>query len=710
MRSETRGERENLTRDARSATRRSWPLLALACCVLAPAPAGAEGRGLAAWASRHWREDPKLLRARLTGLRDRAGARALRDTWKLTDQLVKVDRFFADRPEAEALRQLAARQLRVGGRSAAQIDATGRLVAGIARMVYAGLEPRLSRAERLEHLQRAAALLKTMPMTIKAFQTVLNTAEVSDSLLSEEQRRERWAQTFKAAVGRLRQTMQSEVPAMTDRQRERWLGPEATGVDASRRLAAGSIAEVYALRVREPRGGREIPAVAKVLKPGLQENIDDTVQSVEDGFGILQQLLRRPRFLPRVQGDTRRAVLAALDSAREIFPEHVRSYAREGNFALERDAMVRFRRYLARNPYVVIPRPIPEESTPKKLVMTMVQGDTLSGHLRRFERAQEARRIPLPRGALPRGERARDEAIARARQYAVQAYGLEAVGPALVAPLPGDRGYRITLRFEHGSQPGARIEVLRSGKVAARGLVPDLSPRAVAGLERRMLDSFLWTVIRHGELHADPTQANLGVLPDGRSLSMLDFGNVIRVPRERAAVDAIRGVASLDAPRAARGLLQMSAAYKRMDPARKERARAAVEGVLSRTLDALRQRRFEELGRDWTGMVATLHEAGVTPSASEVAMLRAMFSMVGNVFAFERALAPYRKPGRLPGALVLAGRTLRSVASNLGPELVPLPGLGRLIQARKDERARRMAEEARALREEFAAAAPRTRD
>jgi hypothetical protein len=185
---------------------------------------------------------------------------------------------------------------------------------------------------------------------------------------------------------------------------------------------------------------------------------------------------------------------------------------------------------------------------------------------------------------------------------------------------------------------------------------------------------------------------------------MLDFGNVIRVPRERAAIDAIRGVAGLDARRAARGLLQMSEAYKRMDPSQKARARATVEQVLSRTLDAVKRRRFEELGQDWTQMVATLHEAGVTPSASEVSMLRAMFSMVGNVFAFERALTPYRRTSRLPGALVVVGRTARSVASNLAPDLVPLPGLGRLIQARKDERARRMAEEARALRAELAAA------
>jgi hypothetical protein len=134
---------------------RTLLLLALAAPALTPAAAEAKG-ALAAWASRHYREDPKLLR--------QVGARALADTWKVSDELLKVERFFVDRPAAQALRRALARQVRIGGWSAAQVDAVGRVLVGSARAAYAELEPGLSPAARLEHRRRAAEILTVSPL------------------------------------------------------------------------------------------------------------------------------------------------------------------------------------------------------------------------------------------------------------------------------------------------------------------------------------------------------------------------------------------------------------------------------------------------------------------------------------------------------------------------------------------------------------------
>jgi len=647
---------------------------------------------------------PLLLSAaeptRAPGLLQRITRRARADTMKLAhgaiDGLIRLDDL---RCRGDAL--LGRFSRRAGGalgklgRNVAQVDATGRMVCGFMLLAQAGFDARLNDGQRRAYVDKASRVLRGLPIATKFLQTVSNTAGVADSVLTPEQREQRWAQTLRTLVGELRTATQTQVAPIPDHQLRRWVGRPELPLGRDNLIAAGSIAQVHRLRLPTSDGERDV--ALKVLKPGLDRNVELTARAVADGFSILQAMISSRRVFPDLQPRSRETLRAVLETSGSVFPPYVDGFKAEGDLKQELLTMTRFRRIFSHDSHVLVPKPYPGLSDDKVLAMAMAHGDSLSGHLERYQRAQEARKAPLPRGPLAAGVTGKDQAVERARIYARQRYGLEPVGDPIVNR--SATGYEVRLRFEHATQPGAVIRVADRGAISARGVVPDLSARGIRRLRRELIGSFLWSALR-GQIHGDPTQGNIRVLPDGKTLAYLDLGNVARVPlgETRAVLGALKGLATSNTPQATRSLLRASEAYRNMDQRQRRDAERAVVKVMNHVMVAAKTRSAEELRRTWPEMVGQLHRAGVQPSPGELVLLRSVWTLVGDIYEIDRVVPRRRGPLAGLGGALRAGADLVCRASR---RLVP--GLGARTVAAKDRRAQRLYEEACSLKRELAA-------
>src|SRR5262249_43436214 len=63
----------------------------------------------------------------------------------------------------------------------------------------------------------------------------------------------------------------------------------------------------------------------------------------------------------------------------------------------------------------------------------------------------------------------------------------------------------------------------KTGAIEPRSVMPDLSERGLATLRDRLLSLFVNQFLR-GRVHGDPHEGNFFILPDGKTIGLMDFG------------------------------------------------------------------------------------------------------------------------------------------------------------------------------------------
>ncbi len=230
-------------------------------------------------------------------------------------------------------------------------------------------------------------------------------------------------------------------------------------------------------------------------------------------------------------------------------------------------------------------------------------------------------------------------------------------------PLFGEGdGYLIHLDFESPHAESATVFVDRkTGDLEPRTKVPDLTLRGMEGLRDRLATTFGVQLAR-GLLHGDPHEGNFFVLPDGKTVGLVDFGLAIELGmfdaggplkllsgaflgRPEAMAEAILSMSTqADLPPGEERdtiLESLTAEYERIlevaDAETKAKKRDLAKKPFFQRLKAtglLRFSRTIEVSR--RALEHILRTGALAPSPKSLQALKATFSMGGNLAEIEK--------------------------------------------------------------------------
>jgi predicted unusual protein kinase regulating ubiquinone biosynthesis (AarF/ABC1/UbiB family) len=254
--------------------------------------------------------------------------------------------------------------------------------------------------------------------------------------------------------------------------------------------------------------------------------------------------------------------------------------------------------------------------------------------------------------------------------WARKAYGMQvqsvafASRPADVSQ-NGSKGRVVEVEFIDSRQPSARVFV-DSQTLELRPLTeaPDLSEAAIADLRDHLVSTFANQAVR-GFLHGDMHAGNFFIMPDGKTIAILDMGLMIdmEVADITGPLRLLAG-AILDLPHnMARAVVGVSSASEALDA---DQVRAIQTRLASSFETLLQEARAKPPRADqssatkpesektqalsWLQRLTRLlcrsaqvsvGEGGLVPSGHYMQLLKTTFAMVGNMAAFE-AVRPSR--------------------------------------------------------------------
>lgn len=554
-------------------------------------------------------------------------------------------------------------------------------------------------------------------------------------------------------------------PLVENRIRESFeLGPEDRLVDANGErglfvsidpvaLKSGSIGQVHRARIRVEKDGEEQiqDVVVKVLRPGVEEQFENTIRATRLTLSVVGELLRLDKN-GEIFGDIKDAAEAKLPLIERGLFGFIESFRIETDFGQEVDNRDQFEAAFRADPNVVIPEVYASHTKGGVLTMQELKGFKLSHWTERYEYALEQPRLAEELGRVPAGE-AQDRAArwaketlglerakvtpvkerrswamfavegrdptgalvrenvrvrkkngqisvdgfskptgaaasAKARQFAERRFGLP-VRRSHAAPISG--GFRVRVEFDDDRQKSAELFVMGAeGKVSSKHKLPDLSKNGAQNLRDRLRQTFI-VQIASRLLHGDPHEGNFFVMPDGKTVGLIDFGLALElgVADLRGPLALISSAYNDDNSAMANALLDLSTARDLEGDARDEALKpletffAELSRDVTEKSDA-RPKNF--LGR----MKARLSNAktiasrsieavmkhGVVPLPHVVHSLKAVFSMLGNIERLEDF--DDRKPSKRRTLGLLAKSWLTSALAPFTPKSASAKKMARI--------------------------------
>jgi predicted unusual protein kinase regulating ubiquinone biosynthesis (AarF/ABC1/UbiB family) len=327
---------------------------------------------------------------------------------------------------------------------------------------------------------------------------------------------------------------------------------------------AASIAQIH--RATLPSGER---VAVKLQRPGLSEQIDEAQRAASFWMRVLGEstAMEREKDFSTLAGASGEPdlVRSRFNFFGRMVQGVISSLRDELDFVREAKAQRAARADARGARHIYVPKVYPKLSGPRVLVTKFVDGYRISGGedlcpswMSRFKLAQEARGLALPTGPLPSvPTEAEAEAVSRAQLWARQRTGL---APELEGVKRTARGFTVRLRFADPLQKPVVLKISQSGALRGRGRVPDLSLRAVERLRDRLTAAMVTQALVHRLVHGDAQGGNILVLPDGKTIALLDFGQMVKLRlRDYAApFKMVLGLICGQDRLAAKGLLDLT--------------------------------------------------------------------------------------------------------------------------------------------------------
>ncbi|MBK7858054.1 MAG: AarF/ABC1/UbiB kinase family protein [Archangiaceae bacterium] len=533
------------------------------------------------------------------------------------------------------------------------LKSTGVVLLNTGRLVGAMQNEQMDDAERATLIKSAAENMG--PLFVKLLQTAANQRAMlggvgsADSLADE------------GPVGMALQQLQDRVtpmpPELVRRQVEAALGKKLEDAFHSFELepiASASIGQVHRATVmhRATPFSRAKPmdVVVKVQRYGLEEDFDSTVRVARLALGVVKEGLALQSTLSPKDKETAEKVISLVESTLEQF---IDSFRVEMDFNHEAKWTSEFSKDMRAEQYVVAPRVMKKLSTDKVITMQLMKGDKLSVMLDRYQYAKKARETPARTGPLDAATPQLD-AVARARQFVEQHYGLPPDGEATV--VEGSKGsFQVRYELESKANPHAVLLVKRDGTLVPKTRVPDLTEKGMQQLRDRLLSSFVAQALVHGLLHGDFHQGNFMVMGDGKTVAVLDYGQMVEVKKRDLAAPVKLAVGWLrKKPEAvASAMLQMTAQADTMSRAEKKETVRELASEFEKVM--AEHGRAIELDAVLGAVMQVAMAKKLALSPTYLQGLKTTLSMSGNIMAFGQAevdTALLRTSLRVAGTIV----------------------------------------------------------
>jgi len=190
---------------------------------------------------------------------------------------------------------------------------------------------------------------------------------------------------------------------------------------------------------------------------------------------------------------------------------------------------------------------------------------------------------------------------------------------------------------------------------------PDLSEVGVAQLRDRMLGTFVNQAILNRFVHGDIHRGNFRILADGKTIALLDFGQMVKLKPMHFTAPAMfaLGAWRKNTGRMATAVVKMSDQYARMSGS--ERREAAK--TIKLAFDEIMAQGDGKLSADLlsAALVMGTAKAGLTLASVYPQLIKTSWAMWGNLTDLEKRGGP------------MGGRTIKRVAKRLGTSLVTKP-------------------------------------
>lgn len=493
------------------------------------------------------------------------------------------------------------------------------------------LDTKTTDEQRFEDIKVAAQ--RAGPIIVKLAQTFANLSGEEDN---------------PSVITRAIKDLQEAVPPMSEEvvrsQLEKGLGRpvEKSFVEFDPKpFASASIGQLHRAVIKRRLLGERDVAV-KVLRPDLDREFDKMsrvarlfLASVREIFPVIADFLEsagEEKASAYLRSD---GFKANVRLGEETIRTFVDSFAIETNLGQERRNLNRFRRSIGIHPYVTAPRAYAQWSSDSVLTMDYVRMEKLPSLVVRAAASRAAlAEEPAPKtGPLPeRTSDAKVDVAARTLAYVNQQLGLKVTAEDIaVAPVPG--GFQAVINTAHSMYPKVKLKFDEDGTLHPIEAPPPMELARMRRIRDRFFASLIAQVTVHGMVHGDPHKGNWGVAPDGETVVMVDFGNVLELGRMKAPLVAPFGIALGSASK----LEQLVAAsalglsdLKPTDPRQKELYRAIVDalGDLS-TRPILDRMAFA--ARTAVSVLAA-HEVGLSEVYTQG--LKSSLSLGGNMAGF----------------------------------------------------------------------------
>lgn len=350
-------------------------------------------------------------------------------------------------------------------------------------------------------------------------------------------------------------------------------------------LKSGSIGQIHRARIRvqDEDGERIENVVVKVLRPGVEEQFENTIRATRLTLSVVSELLRLDKN-GEIFGDIKASAEARLPLIEKGLYGFIESFRIETDFPNEKKNLALFEKLFRADPNVVVPEVYDSHTEGSVLTMQELNGFKLSAWTDRYAFAKDRPALAEELGRVapgdepgraarwaketlgldavavhpvkarrswaafavegrdPTGRLVREEvrvhkkngrisvagyatpcaeaAEAKAKQFAERRFGLAVNG---TESLPANGGYRVRVTFDDNRQKSAELFVSRTGEVTSKERLPDLSARGAEALRDRLRQTFMVQIIK-GLLHGDPHEGNFFVMPDGETIGLIDFG------------------------------------------------------------------------------------------------------------------------------------------------------------------------------------------
>jgi predicted unusual protein kinase regulating ubiquinone biosynthesis (AarF/ABC1/UbiB family) len=563
---------------------------------------------------------------------------------------------------------------------AADLSAVVVTAAHLLRFAGAAQNSQIPESERISLLKNAAK--DAGPVVVKLLQTFANQAAAESTGVD--------GVTMKA-LRELHENVPAMSPAEVREQVEAGLGvklEEAFTHFDMHPLASASVGQVHRARIVTPNilgFGAEREVVVKVQRPHLDVEFARATRVARLGLQLAGELVRvlqeqgpdgPLKNLPKNMDPQKLMKLVE-----ETVTSFVESFAVETDFDKERNNLKKFRRDMSSHAYVTAPYVFRRWSSRTVLTMEFMKLEKLPSLIQRADVARAQKKLPAPTGPLDRmtESTAVKDVARRALDHLPRAFGILGIeGSPVVKREAG--GYVVSVNTAHPMFSLVTLKIEDNGVIRHVKVPPIIKDEAVRQVRDHFLASLLSQAVVHGRVHGDPHKGNWGVLADGQTIVMLDFGKVIDLEKKQlmAPVRLAWNWFRKDASGMADAVLTMTDSKNGDRKAAKASLTAALGDLVKKGTDRAAPEEIVAL------ISATLAQHGLGLSSVYTQGIKAGFSFAGNFGGLAEAGAGELGLGNwMSASRIAAGDALDSATFGV---------VGGVIAMRKNARTKRLNE------------------